>query len=142
MGYNLAYVLEKEGDTEEALLLYKSALEKVEMIQPVDHFNIGLIHNNIGYLLKYQNDLDAAREHYSKSMHHFSECDECDYFQQAATIYNAARLEIKLENLEGARKMLEEARTIVEGNLDEDHTLFSAINDALEKIEMSTATGK
>lgn len=131
---NLANALETEGLDSEAIKLYETALLKSKQLQPTDPQLIARINSNMGFLQKRNGNFDAARAHYAAAIELLSNSNEDD-FEKAICIFNAARLEADSGNGVVARILLTDARSLIDGYLEEDHELFAAIDENLNILD-------
>lgn len=129
---NLANALLDKCQFKEALELFNQALEAADNNSDITIDLLAKIHNNIAYMHKEQDNFQLAEEFYLKSLLILDSSD--DYLAIGTTIFNLARVEMRLKKDAVALKHLESALELVEGRLDEGHTLIEVIKKNMKLL--------
>lgn len=118
---DLAVVMNRAGDTEGALTVYKAVLQDQERELGTDHEDVASTLNNIGVLLRNEGRLDEVLPIYERALDIRKNKFGYEHRDTAESLHNLGALMIDLERYEDAWPYLERALQTIGNVMGPDH---------------------
>lgn len=123
---NVANADRASGDLEESLEYYKKAYDIYEEVLDKGDFLFASINNNMALLFQEMKDYGAACECLNKALEVIDLYDE-KIVEKAITCTNLAQSQLRLKDIDGARKSIEMALDIFNDNRQSDYHYSGAL---------------